>query len=311
MSRQPTNINPINSELIFGSLPTQDEYKAWMKGQRIEMYCFNSINNPYDNILNILHISPYLDIGSEEMREIVESMNWLGFFVKKHEYSPKKIVEADMLIIGSSTANMKNTKQLFGYLSLAIGLIPSHDILLYDFSIEKKLDVSELDETYKPLISNVFFGKHGTCLAHSKIYHHGDIFTHAGIFAYKAVSIEEIIDSICGIKKDMSLDTKICEFEKRVRSDNNYDLEAKLFFSALDFIRAARNFFVHDKNIIKFRKKMEEKLDEFDKLAKENNREYLRAPPPGNTYVDNRKIIKYMKKLILYTEIWIARYEKL
>ena len=245
------------------------------------------------------------------MQEIVESMNWLGFFVKKHEYSPKNLVEADMLIIGSSTTNMKNTKPLFGYLSLAIGLIPSHDILLYDFSIGKKIDVSELDETYKPLISNIFFGKHGTCLAHSKIYRHGDIFMHAGIFAYKAVRIEEIIDSICGIKKDMKFDTKICKFKKRVQSDNNYDLEAELFFSALDFIRASRNFFVHDKNIIKLREKMEKKLDEFDNLAKENNREYLRSPPLGNTYVDNRKMIKYVKKLILYTEIWIARYEEI
>ena len=234
-----------NSPIVFGVLP--DNIERWKSGFHAEMYrykCGSYWNVPIS--LNILHVSTNLNAVSDITKEITNFLKIHGF---SSEYisNPKNWSDADILLIGSDDHRFDDAKNMVLNLPAAFGIVAPFDVLFY------KLDgmVATGLLPWKPLFSTgPLLRLECTCMVYSSMHKWVDPTTNRGILAAITIEIEKCIDAVMN-KNDTrewerkNLYCKIKAFKTYVKSKDQLDANAKLFFAAMNVVRGARNMFVH------------------------------------------------------------------
>ena len=256
--------------------------------------------------LNILHVSTNLEATSLEMAKITRFLESRGFSYECMP-KPKDWSDADILIVGSDKRHSEYAVNMIKYLSSNFGIVAPLDVLLYGLHGKIMTGMSPVD---RPLLTDKLFGLDGVCMVHSRIRRWTDNIVIVGIITSKIIDIENCIDAVMGWNNN-SFAIKIEDFKKKIDDNGRLDLEAELFFAAVDVARECRNVAAHaQKHGPKNKDKTEQKTKVFNELAVKQKRfELCLMCDPGDPrYM--MEALKYYIRLAMCAHNWASKYVK-
>lgn len=174
-----------------------------------------------------------------------------------------------------------------------------------------------IDPYSDPVCIDRNFSTEGAHLVHTHVRRRRDIAAIRGLYVSLLMEIEKYLDHILHTR-ERCFGKKLKEFECKIKRDKHWGPDAKLFMTATDILREARNIGAHaqhhmsDDEIKAKVKNTEEGCFKFNKIAKEYGCGVKLPPVPLiDTLTDLHVFVKGVVRTSKMAIRWIHKYSEL